>query len=46
MSVHMSAVSVEARRGRWIPGAGVTGSWELLDVMLQLELSPEAFLSG
>lgn len=31
MSAHTSAVSVEARRGRWIPGARVIGGWELPD---------------
>lgn len=30
--VHMSAVSVEARRGCWFPSAGATGSWELSDI--------------
>lgn len=35
MSVHISAVSVEARRGRWIPGAVVTLQPEL---SLQLHL--------
>lgn len=35
VSVHISAVSVEARRGRWIPGAVVTLQPEL---SLQLHL--------